>query len=100
MLITCPYCGPRDLAEYTYQGDANRTRPDPASTDQAAWNAYVYERVNTAGDHREYWQHSGGCRSHLLVVRNTLTHAIGSVGFTREEERVKRTQPRRGGSAA
>ena len=47
MLITCPYCGPRDSSEFVYQGDGNRTRPDPASTDQAAWNAYVYDRVNT-----------------------------------------------------
>jgi sarcosine oxidase subunit delta len=92
MLITCPYCGPRDLSEFTYQGDANRTRPDPASTDQGAWNAWVYERVNTAGDHREIWQHSGGCRSHLVVVRNTLTHEILSVEFTRPA--VTRTRGR------
>ena len=84
MLITCPYCGPRDSSEYSYQGDANRTRPDPASSDQAAWNAYVYDRVNTAGDHREFWQHAGGCRSHLVVVRNTLTHRISSVSFARD----------------
>jgi sarcosine oxidase subunit delta len=84
MLITCPYCGPRDLSEYTYQGDASRTRPDPASADHDAWNAYVYHRPNPAGEHAEYWQHSGGCRAHLRVVRNTLTHEITSVGFARE----------------
>jgi methylglutamate dehydrogenase subunit B len=84
MLITCPYCGPRDLVEFTYQGDANRIRPDRASTDQAAWNAYVYDRVNTAGDHAEYWQHSGGCRAHLTVMRNTLTHEIKGVALARE----------------
>ena len=84
MLITCPYCGPRDVSEFSYQGDANRMRPDPASTDQAAWNAYVYDRVNTAGDHNEYWQHAGGCRAHLAVTRNTLTHEITSVAFARD----------------
>lgn len=84
MLIPCPYCGPRDLAEYTYQGDATRTRPDPASTDPAAWHDYVYQRANPAGDHREFWQHSGGCRQHLVVVRNTLTHKIESVAFARD----------------
>jgi len=84
MLIACPYCGPRDLSEYTYQGDATRTRPDPDSTDQEAWNAYVYDRVNTAGDHAEFWQHSGGCRSHLKLVRSTLTHEIKSVAYTRD----------------
>ena len=86
MLITCPYCGPRDVSEYSYQGDANRTRPDPASTELAGWNAYVYDRVNTAGDHREYWQHAGGCRQHLVVVRNTQTHAISSIDVARPPE--------------
>jgi heterotetrameric sarcosine oxidase delta subunit len=78
MLIPCPHCGPRDVAEFTYQGDGTRTRPDPASTDPAAWHAYVYERLNPAGDHHELWQHSGGCRAHLKLVRNTATHAIGA----------------------
>lgn len=81
MRITCPHCGPRDLIEFSYQGDASLTRPDPASTDQDAWNAYVYDRANPAGEHREIWQHSGGCRKHLVVTRNTLTHAISDVDF-------------------
>ena len=79
MRITCPHCGPRDLQEFSYQGDATLTRPDPASTDQDAWNGYVYDRANPAGEHREFWQHSGGCRKHLVVTRNTLTHAISGV---------------------
>lgn len=81
MIITCPHCGPRNLAEFSYQGDAARARPDPASADAAAWNAYVYDRANPAGDHLEFWQHSGGCRQHLVVTRNTLTHDIASVEF-------------------
>ncbi len=84
MLITCPYCGPRDVSEYTYQGDGNRTRPDPASSDQEAWNRYVYDRVNIAGEHNEIWQHSGGCRAHLAVTRSTLTHKVSRVAFARE----------------
>ena len=93
MLIHCPWCGPRDVAEFTYQGDANRTRPDPASTDTAAWNAYVYARANTAGNHREYWQHSGGCRAHLGVSRNTLTHAISDVRMARAPIEGAHTAP-------
>ena len=81
MRITCPHCGPRDLVEFSYQGDATLTRPDPASADQDAWNAYVYDRANPAGEHREVWQHSGGCRKHLVVTRNTLTHVISGVEF-------------------
>lgn len=84
MLIPCPYCGPRDVGEFTYQGDANRARPD-LSASQAQWEAFVYERVNTAGPHREHWQHSGGCRAHLTVVRDTVTHRILSVGYARPD---------------
>ena len=102
MLINCPYCGPRDVIEFTYQGDANRTRPDPASTDQAAWNDYVFLRANTAGRHREYWQHSGGCRMHLVVERDTLTHEIHSVADARAPAHPPQTKPipRRRGSKA
>ena len=84
MLITCPYCGPRDVSEFAYQGDGNRTRPDPASTDAEAWSTYVYDRLNPAGIHNEIWQHAGGCRAHLRIVRNTLTHKIASVAFARD----------------
>ena len=93
MRIICPYCGARDLAEFTYQGDATIVRPDPASTDQEAWNRYVYERANPAGKHREYWQHSGGCRAHLTVERDTLTHAVGAVRFAREISPASRKAP-------
>lgn len=84
MIIKCPYCGPRDVIEFTYQGDATRQRPDPASSDQAAWNAYVYDRANPMGAHREFWLHSGGCRQHLIVIRDMATHVISSVGFARD----------------
>jgi sarcosine oxidase subunit delta len=87
MIITCPYCGQRDSSEFVYREEGGRTRPDASSNDQAAWNAYVYDRMNTAGEHSEIWQHSGGCRAHLRIVRNTLTHAIASVSFARDHGR-------------
>jgi heterotetrameric sarcosine oxidase delta subunit len=83
MLITCPYCGPRDLVEFSYQGDANRTQPDPMSNHPQAWTDYVFQRSNAAGPHREFWQHAGGCRAHLVVVRDTTTHEIHSVALAR-----------------
>jgi sarcosine oxidase subunit delta len=83
MLISCPHCGPRDVIEFTYQGEGNRTRPDQASADQDAWNVYVYDRVNIAGDHNEVWQHSGGCRMHFAMMRNTVTHEISSISALR-----------------
>ena len=28
MIITCPYCGPRDSGEFVYREEGGRTRPD------------------------------------------------------------------------
>ena len=100
MLITCPYCGPRDVSEFTYQGDANRVRPEAAATDQPAWNEYVYDRLNTLGDHVEFWQHSGGCRSHLKLTRSTLTHAISDISFVRDHGAKKSTARLKPGAGA
>ena len=78
----------------------SRTRPDLASTDQAAWNEFVYERLNPAGEHHEIWQHSGGCRAHLAVIRDTLTHEISSTAFARDGSHRKSEGRRRPGAKA
>jgi sarcosine oxidase subunit delta len=85
MRIPCPFCGVRDLTEFTYLGDASLTkRPDPGSPDAAArFHEYVHLRDNPAGLHDELWYHGGGCRSWLTVTRNTRTHAIEGAKLTR-----------------
>ncbi|MEM7399111.1 MAG: sarcosine oxidase subunit delta [Pseudomonadota bacterium] len=80
MRITCPYCGARNLEEFTYRGDATVKRPD--SLDESAteaWVDYVYLRKNPAGLHKEFWQHTGGCHAWLEVTRDTTTHEIVAV---------------------
>ena len=79
MLIDCPHCGLRPSEEFTYLGDASLERPasdDPASVNQ--WFDYVYIRDNPKGRMHEYWHHGGGCRSWLVVERDTATHEIFS----------------------
>jgi methylglutamate dehydrogenase subunit B len=78
MRINCPHCGLRDIAEFTYAGDALRTRPEQSSTDQDAWHDYVFNRANPRGRHKEFWQHNHGCRAHLIVERDVTTHEIFS----------------------
>ena len=78
MRIKCPFCGERDSREYTYLGDATLVRP-PLSDGMEAALAHVYLRANPAGVHREHWQHASGCRSWLVVTRNTLDHSIDAV---------------------
>lgn len=78
MLIDCPCCGKRDRREFTYLGDATVARPGMENTDHEDWYAFVYQRENPRGWHREIWQHSQGCRSFIEVRRNTVTHDIES----------------------
>ncbi|MEQ8651880.1 MAG: sarcosine oxidase subunit delta [Kiloniellales bacterium] len=82
--LPCPLCGLRDETEFTYGGDATRTRPAESETDAAAWHDYVFLRDNPRGPHREYWHHVSGCRQWLVVERNTLTHEIGAAWLARE----------------
>jgi len=71
MLIPCPVCGLRDQSEFTYGGDATIVRPELADTNAARWADYVYDRRNPRGPHQEYWHHIHGCRTWLIVERNT-----------------------------
>ncbi len=77
MRIKCPCCGERDAHEFTYRGAAGLKRPDPeAPGAEAAFVDYVYLRDNPAGPLAELWYHRAGCRSWLIVERDTRTHAI------------------------
>jgi len=54
MQIDCPWCGSRDLREFTYMGDASRKIPR-LSDSEDTWATYVYERPNPRGP----WYRSG-----------------------------------------
>jgi methylglutamate dehydrogenase subunit B len=83
MRIPCPYCGSRDVQEFSYLGDADLRRPDPEAP-ETAFHDYVYLRDNPAGPHRELWYHGSGCRNWLVVTRNTVTHDIAGARFGKE----------------
>ena len=77
MRIPCPCCGERDTREFSYLGDATVRRPDAAAADpERTFFEYVYLRDNPAGEHQEFWYHAAGCRSWLVVTRNTVTHEV------------------------
>jgi methylglutamate dehydrogenase subunit B len=81
MRLTCPFCGDRDSQEFAYLGDATVQRPTDESPE--AFHDYVFLRDNPAGWHREYWHHLHGCRSWLVVTRDTRTHAVAAVEFAK-----------------
>jgi heterotetrameric sarcosine oxidase delta subunit len=75
LLITCPYCGPREEVEFRYGGEGV---PLPREADDAAWARVLYYRRSPAGMFAERWVHSHGCRRWFQVVRDTLTHDISA----------------------
>jgi heterotetrameric sarcosine oxidase delta subunit len=78
MRIVCPFCGERELGEFTCLGDAKPVRPAANASEDEVFD-YVYLRDNVAGETNEHWYHGGGCRAWLKIARNTLTHEISSV---------------------
>ncbi len=81
--IPCPHCGARDEVEFTYRGDATVTRPGPDG-DVGAFHDYLYLRRNPRGWQVEWWQHNGGCRAFLKVLRHTVTHEVRAVATATE----------------
>ena len=83
MIINHPHLGSRDASEFTILGDASLiNRPDwqADDADDAFYN-YQYLRDNPAGLHRELWFHEQGDRSWLVVMRDTVTHAVIEVAL-------------------
>ena len=83
LLITCPYCGPRNETEYHYGGQAHI--PFPAAGDEVSdkdWAEYLFYRDNPAGPYAERWMHSVGCRRWFNVVRDTVSYEFLAVYST------------------
>ena len=81
----------RDLREFVIRGALVGKRPDnqlpdsPNSPLWEAWMDYVYLRDNPMGRHRELWFHSHGCRSWLVVDRDTVSHEICEIALCRHD---------------
>lgn len=75
--ISCPWCGPRDEAEFHYGGEAHIERPaNPSALSDAQWAEYVFMRNNPKGPFAERWMHAAGCRRWFNLVRDTTTHDV------------------------
>ena len=77
LLITCPHCGPRAQAEFSYERTIDsvvRTDADPAEAME-----HLFTRANPRGLDEEIWRHTYGCRAWLVMTRHRATHAIQDV---------------------
>ena len=75
ILISCPYCGPRNSNEFTYFGELE-ARPAVAEVSESQWRDYLYVKKNPAGLTTEKWQHSAGCERFFVAERHTVTNEV------------------------
>jgi len=87
MRITCPNCGPRDRREFYYQGDALALDRPADDAGLEAWDDYLHNRENPAGDTADLWFHEAGCGAWLVVERNTVTHAVHKATLAEKAKR-------------
>ncbi|WP_328435919.1 sarcosine oxidase subunit delta family protein [Streptomyces sp. NBC_00425] len=100
LLIPCPWCGPRDEAEFHYGGQAHVAYPEtPSALHDEEWARYLFFRDNTKGPFAERWSHAAGCRRWFNAVRDTSTNEILSV-YRSGEDRPETPEPRPAISAA
>jgi sarcosine oxidase subunit alpha len=80
LLITCPWCGPREQTEFHYGGQADVPYPRaPQSLSDADWARYLFVRENPRGPFAERWVHNAGCRRWFDAVRDTSTNELLAV---------------------
>ena len=77
MLITCPHCGPRAQAEFTYERTVDSVVQLGADPAQAM--ELLFARANPRGLDDEIWRHTFGCRAWLVLTRHRMTHAITAI---------------------
>jgi len=78
-LLSCPLCGPRDVYEFRFGGEA-QARPTPGA-DQRSWGEYLYMRTNVSGVERAWWFHRAGCRRWFQAERDTRTNTVIRTGW-------------------
>ena len=77
LLLNCPNCGERNVAEFRFGGEyrVGPRHPEEPAAD-AAWAEYLYLRENKLGVQKEWWYHRLGCGCWFLAERHTKTHQV------------------------
>ncbi|KAA2312716.1 sarcosine oxidase subunit delta [Pseudooceanicola sediminis] len=73
LLLECPCCGvTAEETEFHGGGEAHVKRAGPSSED-AAFETYLFHRENPKGVHFERWRHVTGCGKWFMAARDTAT---------------------------
>ena len=89
MRINCPWCGERDIREFSCRGDAVALKRPGPDAGEAAWDDHLHLRDNPAGVTRDLWYHDGGCGAWIVVERNTVNHEVLSTQLTADVQQAR-----------
>ena len=73
-LLQCPNCGRRPVDEFSYGGEVT-VRPRSSENERELFR-YLYFKENVAGEQREWWFHSSGCREWFQAERDTRSNTV------------------------
>ena len=73
-LMTCPINGPRAISEFVCAGEV-RDMPDPATSSDALWADYVFNRNAVPAVKQEWWCHTPS-GVWFIAERDTSTDTI------------------------
>ncbi|MFQ5614185.1 MAG: sarcosine oxidase subunit delta [Anaerolineae bacterium] len=76
ILLTCPNCGERNVAEFRFGGEYNPRPANPAAASNEEWVDYLYLKENKLGVQKEWWYHRAGCGLWFLAERHTKTQVV------------------------
>jgi sarcosine oxidase subunit delta len=75
-LVPCPFCGPRDVGEFSFGGETISRPSNPDQVKTVDWAHYVYDRKNIDGPQTEWWYHRQGCSQWFEAERDTVTNRV------------------------
>ena len=81
-LVSCPNCGERNAYEFRFGGEVQK-RPSP-NVSAEEWTTYLYVRRNIAGEDREWFYHSFGCRKWFVGIRDRVTNEVSETAWSEE----------------
>lgn len=73
-LLQCPMNGIRPISEFVFGGEL-RAMPNPETSTDKEWAAYVHNRNGAPGLKKEWWYH-GPSGTWFIAERNTLTEEV------------------------
>ena len=76
VLLECPNCGARNVAEFRYGGELKPRPAQPMDGSEESWVDFVFMKQNRLGVQAEWWYHRAGCGIWFMAQRHTKSNQV------------------------